>query len=138
MSRDATLPHHRPNACRKDTVQAAEYPVAYFFYGTLVSTERLSRLFGVPTAQIGRFERGILLDGRVRTWAGKFRALVDSPGGRVEGSVFIVNSAEEEYALRVYEGDSYEVANATIILEGGRRIQGRTFRYCGYEDELTG
>jgi hypothetical protein len=37
----------------------------------------------------------------------------------------------------VYEGDSYEVVAARIVLEG-KDVVGRTFRFAGFEDELTG
>lgn len=55
----------------------------------------------------------------------------------MEGCVYPVVSVDQEDALRVYEGDSYEVLSASIVLEG-REIGGRTFRFSGFEDELTG
>ncbi|KAF2188331.1 hypothetical protein K469DRAFT_703839 [Zopfia rhizophila CBS 207.26] len=141
LGRDPTLPHHRPSVptspVKKRIYPEYEYPVYYFFYGTLASPSRLSLLFGIPSSQLPRFEAAPLLDGQIRTWAGKYRALVDSPGGKVEGCVYPVMSVDQEDALRVYEGDSYEVVGARVVLEG-REMEGRTFRFSGFEDELIG
>lgn len=108
----------------------------YFFYGTLADPTRLSRLFDIPSAQLLRLDTAVLLDGRVRTWAGKYRAVVDCPGGRVEGYAFSVTSSEQEDALRVHEGDSYEVVTARLVVKG-KEMVGRTFRCAGFEDALT-
>jgi hypothetical protein len=137
LGRDLTLPHRRPSLpAGAEWHLGREYPVYYFFYGTLGDSERLVRLFGVPAAQLPALRPATLLDGCIQTWAGKYRALVDWPGGKVEGSAFLVASADQEDALRVYEGDSYEVVTAKLLLEG-REIVGRTFRFAGFEDELT-
>lgn len=139
LGRDPTLPHHRPSMhytpLKSRVYPEHEYPVYYFFYGTLASPSRLSRLFGIPSSQLSRLEAASLLDGQIRTWAGRYRALVDSPGVQVEGFVYSVLSVDQEDALRVYEGDSYEVVIARIILKG-TEIKGRTFRFSGFEDEL--
>ncbi|KAF1993391.1 hypothetical protein P154DRAFT_568048 [Amniculicola lignicola CBS 123094] len=94
LGRDPTLPHHRPSVpispVRKRIYPEYEYPVYYFFYGTLASPSRLSRLFDIPSSRLPRLEAASLLDGQIRTWAGKYRALVDSPGGKVEGYVYPV------------------------------------------------
>jgi hypothetical protein len=141
IGRDPTLPHHRPSAptshVEKSICPECEYPVYYFFYGTLASPSRLSRLFDIPPSELLRLEAASLLDGQIRTWAGKYRALVDSPGGEVEGCVYPVMSVDQEDVLRVYEGDSYEVTGARILLQG-REIEGRTFRFSGFEDDLSG
>lgn len=135
LGRDPTLPHHRPSSDANQSV--SEPPVCYFFYGTLASPERLSRLFGIPMLQLESLEAATLLDGRVQTWAGKYWALVDCAGGKVEGFAYPVVSEDQEDALRVYEGDSYEVVRARIVCRG-EEMEARTFRFCGYEDELSG
>ncbi|KAF2637555.1 hypothetical protein P280DRAFT_482984 [Massarina eburnea CBS 473.64] len=81
LGRDPTLPHHRASVEKKVC-----YPVYYFFYGTLASPSRLSRLFDIPLSQLPRLEAASILGGRIKTWAGKYRALVDSPGDKVEGA----------------------------------------------------
>jgi hypothetical protein len=86
LGRDATLPHHRPQVFVSPTKQyAIECPVHYFFYDTLAGPARLERLFGVPASESSPLQPAILLDGRTRTWAGKYRALVDEPGATVNG-----------------------------------------------------
>ena len=54
----------------------------------------------------------------------------------MEGTAFLVVSVDQEDALRVYEGDSYEVVTARIMLEG-KEVVGGTFRFAGFEDELA-
>lgn len=79
----------------------------------------------------------ILLDRRIRTWAGKYQALIDHPGGIVSGFAYVLTSADQADALRVYEGDNYEVVAAKLVVDG-KELMGRTFRFGGFDDELTG
>lgn len=138
LGHDGTLPHHRPCLPVKPTEQSApEYPVHYFFYGTLSDPERLGRLFGVPLCELSPLQPATLLDGRLRAWAGKYKAVVDDPGGRVDGWSYVVASASQEHALREYEGDNYEVVAARLLIDG-KETTGRTFRFAGYDDDLTG
>jgi hypothetical protein len=140
LGRDPTLPHHRPSehplSANMSIRPKYEYPIYYFFYGTLASASRLSQLFGIPSCQLPRLEPATLLDGKSRVWAGKYRALVDSPGGEVEEYVYPVTSIDQEDALRVYEGDAYEVVSARVILKD-REIDARAFRFSGVEEELA-
>ncbi|KAH9871747.1 hypothetical protein J1614_006003 [Plenodomus biglobosus] len=141
LGRDATLPQHRPHAadCASSGSNGlgCEYPVPYFFYGTLADPARLARLFGVAASQLAGLQRAVLLDGRVRVWAGRYKAVVDEVRGRVEGLAYVVASEDEADALRVYEGDNYEVVAAKLAI-GGKEVVGRTFRFAGVEEELTG
>jgi hypothetical protein len=77
-----------------------------------------------------------LLDGRVRVCAGRYKALVDEPGAVVGGLAFSCESVDQEEALRVYEGDAYEVVAARLVVDG-REVVGRTFRFAGCEEELS-
>ena len=99
--------------------------------------ERLGRLFGIPLCELSPFQPATLLDGRVRTWAGKYKAVVDDPGGRVDGWSYVIASSSQEHALREYEGDSYEVVAARLVVDG-KETRGRTFRFAGCDDDLTG
>ena len=132
LGRDETLPQHRLSV---SITQEAEYPVDYFFYGTLAAPDRVVRLFGIEINEVTDLRPAICFNGRIRIWAKKYRALVDCPGGKVQGHVFHVKSVEEAEAVRAYEGDSYEVVNARV--EIGGEVKGcRTFRFAGCEDEL--
>ncbi|KAH6865221.1 hypothetical protein BKA58DRAFT_404983 [Alternaria rosae] len=107
---DPTLPHHRPDlpvVGIPDGEEGSEYPVRYFFY-----------------------------DGRVRVCAGRYKALVDEPGAVMGGLAFSCESVDQEEALRAYEGDSYEVVAARLVVDG-REVVGRTFRFAGCEEELS-
>jgi len=137
LGRDGTLPQHRPSLAAEPTEQPLhEFPVHYFFYGTLADPARLERLFGVPADELPPLRPAVLLDGRVMTWVGKYKALVDEPGAMVDGVVYACTSVDQENALRVYEGDAYEVVAARMVVNG-REVMGRTFRFAGFDDELT-
>lgn len=135
LGRDITLPHHRPQQRENFPNPGLERPIHYFFYGTLADPARLERLLDIPAQNLPPLEPAILLDGSVRTWAGKYKALVDKPGARVNGFAFLINSLEQEDALRIYEGNSYEVVEARFTVNG-RELIGRTFRFAGFDDEL--
>lgn len=139
LGQDPTLPHHRPSKPDLPERIGPEYvsPVYYFFYGALASYTQLPRLFGVAASELPRLKEASLLDGRVRTWANRYQALVHYPGAKVNGFMFPVASLEQEMAMRVYEGDNYEVVNARVVVDG-REIVARTFRFAGFEDELSG
>ena len=130
---EAILPQHRLDDSITPLPAQDQYPVWYFFYGTLGEPEILSRQLGlegppelVPASVYG---------GQIRTWAGKYRALVDAPGSRVEGKAFFVRDREQEDALRFYETDKYEVARCQIDTENGQ-VPGLTFRFNGRQEEL--
>ncbi|KAF3007952.1 hypothetical protein E8E13_011308 [Curvularia kusanoi] len=133
LGRDATLPHHRPSASTSPSTQ--KYPVNYFFYGTLASPDCLARLFGIKTSDVAALRPAICFDGQIRIWADRYRALVDCPGGKVEGHVFAVKSVDEEEALRAYEGSNYEVVRAEVEVDGKRK-ECLTFRFVGSENDL--
>lgn len=133
---DTTLPHRRPNTVDDDdTFRPAQdvYPVCYFFYGTLVDPAVLSRAVGLPPDRQPRYHNASIRGGRLTTWAGKYKGLVN--GGVqnvVRGSAFLVRDAEEEDALRYYETDRYEAVRCGIQYEGSEvTVAGLTFRFIG-------
>ncbi|OAL00216.1 hypothetical protein IQ06DRAFT_316452 [Phaeosphaeriaceae sp. SRC1lsM3a] len=109
-------PHFRP------------YPVWYFFYGTLADTAFLGRLFGLPDGHVPILVPAVICGGKIRTWGGKYKALVDSWGEHVDGWACEILAQEHEDALRVYETAKYEVV---------RVVMGSTFRFAGNEGELN-
>jgi len=138
LGRDPTLPQYRPTlTARASERRLPEFPVHYFFYGTLADPERLSRLFGVPADELPALQPTILLGGRIRIWAERYKALVNEPGSVVAGFAFSCGSVDQEEALRFYEGDAYEVVAARLVVDG-KEVVGRTFRFAGFDDELTG
>ncbi|KAI9669084.1 MAG: hypothetical protein M1831_000676 [Alyxoria varia] len=139
---DSTLPQHRLSSAATTNIATPhqnEYPLWYFFYGTLIDTEKLYRLCGSVTgplipASVGR--------GAIKTWAGRFKALLDAPDGeedsRVVGAAYLVMSEEHEYTLRVNETDNYEVVRCEIRFEGSGEVKrGCTFRFCGPAEGLS-
>lgn len=125
---DTTLPQHRPNssAAAFRPLQD-EFPVWYFFYGTLAEPERLVNLLGLEERPV--LLRAAVRGGAVRTWGGKYKALVDGTE-RIGGWAYEVASKEQEDALRAYETESYEVVRCRIEVEGGEEVMGCTFRFA--------
>ncbi|KIW13922.1 hypothetical protein PV08_06703 [Exophiala spinifera] len=134
LGNEPTLPQNRPDdAAFKPTPLPGQYPVWYFFYGTLAEPAVLSQHLGLqdtPTYIPARVSGG-----RVRTWAGRYKALVDAPGEIVSGSAFLVQSRPEEDALRFYETDKYEVVRCKITTQS-EVLDGLTFRFDGTERDL--
>jgi hypothetical protein len=134
MGIDVTLPQHRISHIPKPAQD--EYPVPYFFYGTLAHGPKLIGLLGLDLSPV--LEPAVLQRGKLKTWGGKYRALVDGDDkGRVEGWMYLVQNRQHEDALRDYEGDNYEVARCEIFgVESGKLFKGLTFRFCGGEEML--
>ena len=131
---DTTLPHHRLHGGVVFRPAQNEYPVWYFFYGTLGDPRVLSRVLDL--AEEPALELASTVGGAVKTWAGKYRALVDgSDTARVKGWAYRVETEGIEDALRFYETEKYEVVRCIIEMNGGE-IKGCTFRFI-HESQLT-
>ncbi|KAI9146815.1 hypothetical protein HJFPF1_13383 [Paramyrothecium foliicola] len=136
---ETTLPQNRAHSLPAPSNQKLRppsglFPVWYFFYGTLADEERLGRLLG-PDHPIS-LPPAWITGGRLGTWAGKYKALMDDfCGGRVDGHAFLVQDQQAEDALRYYETGVYEVVRYEIHLEdpveGANMVKGLTFRYIG-------
>lgn len=121
--------------------QRDEFPVYYFFYGTLVNTTTLQCLLGHLDGPDTQYELhpASITGGILRTWgSGKYKALTDGPSTAVvRGAAFLVASEEHENALRSCETGVYEVVRCRIVLDSqeGGFVDGCTFRYVGTLDE---
>jgi len=138
---DTTLPHRRPQNITSSEYLPAQnqYPVWYFFYGTLANSSHLAHLFNSPSDQQHTLLPAMIHSGKIRTWGGKYKALVDNPGTCVEGCAYEVVSQEQEDALRVYETAKYEVVRVEIMCRmdfRARFVKGLTFQFAGEEGEL--
>lgn len=127
---DTTLPHYRPT--QEEYVRCLpsqdQFPVWYFFYGTLGEPFMLDRVLGYEQ-EIDCLKKASVRGGRLSTWGGKYKAMVDEPGGQVDGWAYLVKTEEDEQALRVYETANYEVVRCLIKIENGQEVRGLTFRY---------
>ncbi|CAJ2503830.1 Uu.00g112240.m01.CDS01 [Anthostomella pinea] len=135
LGMDPTMPHQRPDFANDPRLLPAQnqYPVWYFFYGTLGDPAVLKGLLGTdPSYRPATVRRGVL-----KTWAGKYKALVDAidDKARVQGQAFLVRSREQEEDLRRYETDQYEVVRCEIDSEGQGVVRGLTFRFVGDCDQ---
>lgn len=136
---DTTMPQYRPDGTSCVVLpQQEQYPVWYFFYGTLANSAFLGTLFGAPLGSVPVLVPARVYGGKLRTWGGKYNALVDSVGSYVDGSAYEVTCREQEDALCMYETAKYEVVRAEIVLNRSQRkiVQGCTFRFAGGEHEL--
>ncbi|KAL7795533.1 hypothetical protein V8C43DRAFT_314541 [Trichoderma afarasin] len=140
---DTTMPQFRPNNsvverdCPNSSTSLShfgptqnEYPVWYFFYGTLTDANILSRVIGLDKDAI-EYRQACVYRGRLSTWGDKYLGLVDADeGSKVCGWAYKVKSQSEEDSLRVYETGKYEVVRCTMeFMDGdGSVIQGLTFR----------
>lgn len=109
-----------------------EYPVWYFFYGTLADANILSRIIGPSEEQNTiEYKHARIWRGRLSTLGEKYLALVDADEhSKVDGWAYQVKNQNEEDSLRVYETGKYEVVRCTIeLMDGeGAFIHGLTFR----------
>lgn len=126
--RDTTLPQHRASDTT-DLIQQNQYPVLYFFYGTLALPEVLQRVLSIDNGV--QLLPAKVFGGTITIWGGKYRALVDSYDDTcVDGHAFMVESEDQERELRLYETKMYEVVRCDIWIDGQPR-KGLTFRFAG-------
>ncbi|KAF3800388.1 hypothetical protein GCG54_00002421 [Colletotrichum gloeosporioides] len=135
---DATFPQNRITGDDDQRLRPAqdEYPVWYFFYGTLADPAVLREQLGVePDYREASIKGGVL-----KMWGGKYKALVDTPDGKappVKGKAFLVKDKEMEDTLRTYETDKYEVTRCLIeMADSVEEVRGLTFRFAGEADEV--
>ncbi|KAI1171450.1 hypothetical protein F4777DRAFT_52257 [Nemania sp. FL0916] len=123
---NATLPHHRPSSLEDPRLfpSQQEYPVWYFFYGTLADPAVLGRLLGIEPS----YKDAHVFGGSLITWGGKYNGLVNKPKGCVHGSAFLVKDKEQEEILQCYETSNYEVVRCEIHT-ADETIRGLTFRF---------
>ncbi|KAK5658297.1 hypothetical protein OQA88_2272 [Cercophora sp. LCS_1] len=129
---DTTLPQYRLTSELALPIPTQdEYPVWYFFYGTLADPTVLRRLFALHDEAPLTYQPARILGGSITTWGGKYKALIDAPKNSVvEGFAFLVAAKEHEDALRAYETDIYEVVRCEIeMLNDKTRVYGSTFRF---------
>lgn len=128
---DSTLPQYRPQSSEECFRPAQEeYPVPYFFYGTLADQAILARVLGISDHDKIKYQTATVSGVALTTWAGKYRGLVDGGhGDKVDGIMYIVKSREEEEALRIYETAKYEVVRCSVQLKAESKTRnGLTFR----------
>lgn len=129
---ESTLPQHRASSLQTSfSPLQDEFPVWYFFYGTLADESFLSRLLSLPEAEYPILVPATVSGGIIKTWQDKYNALVDgAPTDYVHGSTYKVTTKEREEALLLYETEKYEVVRCSIMMESGT-TQGLTFRFAG-------
>lgn len=131
---DATLPQHRlaTSECTPKP-QQEQYPVWYFFYGTLAISSKLAEVLQLPEQEVPELHPASVGHGVIKTWAGKFKAPIDGQSkSTVQGSAYEVQTAEQEENLRIYETARYEVVRCSIIIRFTDRedvVPGLTFRF---------
>lgn len=141
LGKDTTLPQFRPQDPHLLSASPSlgrtqnEFPVWYFFYGTLASVPKLYALLSLSGDNIPILYNASVIGGRMESWAnGKYKALVNGPEEScVKGSAYQVMSEEHEDALRKYETDAYEVVRFLIKVDS-TAVQGCTFRFIGETD----
>ncbi|KAI0878319.1 hypothetical protein GGS24DRAFT_518110 [Hypoxylon argillaceum] len=118
---DTTMPQHRLGSSERPAPGQDEYPVWYFFYGTLADKDILNRILQRPDGIDESALRPAYVLGGKLTTLGIYRALVHEHGLKkkpVAGSAFLVQTREEEDALRHYETELYAVVRCVIHISG--------------------
>ncbi|KAI4127046.1 MAG: hypothetical protein LQ338_003415 [Usnochroma carphineum] len=127
---ETTLPHRRAQH-QSGIVMQNQYPVWYFFYGTLAEDGGGKLMDLLSLEESAQLVEATVEGGEVKSWGGKYKALVDGhPDASVPGWAYLVDSSEHEETLRCYESEKYEVVRCTITLRDERRIGGLTFRFA--------
>ena len=106
-----------------------QYPVWYFFHGTLTDPEILAQKISLLELPVLR--QAAVKGGKIKMWGGKYKALVDGPSSAiVDGWAYEVSSEEGEEQLRYYETDQYEAVRCEIhMVDSGEVVKGLTFRF---------
>ena len=133
---DANLPQFRLDNNHAALPAQDEYPVMYFFYGTLCEPDVLISLLRLDEPPV--FYPANVTGGRLtKTPGGLYNALVHGRSDEtVQGSAYMIKSRTEEDALCDYETEMYEVVRCFINFEEKgqiRTVPGLTFLYCGEE-----
>ncbi|KAL8905257.1 MAG: hypothetical protein Q9171_006733 [Xanthocarpia ochracea] len=130
---DSTLPQHRAKNDEESFAPAqTEYPVWYFFYGTLKNPEELRKQLQLLYAP--KLISASVKGGYLRSWQSKYQALVDGPAdAEVNGCAFRLYHSAHDESLRCHEGNVYEVVRCRILLSGGEEVQGLTFRFAAVD-----
>ncbi|KAK3051655.1 hypothetical protein LTR09_007310 [Extremus antarcticus] len=137
---DTALPQHRlTNLTTPPRPAHDEYPVWYFFYGTLADAAILRRLFSELDDETTTYELypAAIRGGTLKTASGgRYKALLNGADqDAVDGHAFLVRSKEHEDALCVYETRAYEVVRCDISIAGQEdMVPGCTFRFRGQVD----
>lgn len=128
---DPTLPQHRARAhTERFEPTQDEFPVRYFFYGTLADRAVLARILCISNEDSIQFEPAVVSGAVMSSWGNKYRGLIDGDqSAQVHGKAYMVKSREEEEALRIYETNNYEVVRCNMVLQLDRKAYvGLTFR----------
>ncbi|KAM5513656.1 hypothetical protein FOXYSP1_04623 [Fusarium oxysporum f. sp. phaseoli] len=125
---DTTLPQYRLGSDEIPRPAQKEYPVWYFFYGTLADPSVLTKLLGSDFQ--AEYYAGKIRGGALKTW-GRYIALVDDPSrtNLIHGKALLVQTREEEERLRAYETHLYEVVRCSIEMGSEEPANGLTFRF---------
>ncbi|SMR48119.1 unnamed protein product [Zymoseptoria tritici ST99CH_1A5] len=144
LGRQAILPQHRMKHIRHPPrPRQDEYPVWYFFYGTLQNPDTLRSALNGSDQDEYDLRPTKVFGGKLVSWGGKYKALVDDSSSvtpyagamanAVEGSAYLVQSECREDSLRIYETKAYEVVRCLIEFADGSEILGCTFRFRNAE-----
>ncbi|KAF4635697.1 hypothetical protein G7Y89_g2384 [Cudoniella acicularis] len=104
-------------------------PCHMFFYGSLMDTEVLQSVLGLP-------DRPAIVKGEIKGFSmkmwGIYPTIIRSEEGKISGTVWKVDSESEFLRLQDYETDAYTWCLCDIEQEDGAVLHGcRTFCWAG-------
>lgn len=116
-----------------------EYPIYYFFYGTLRAPATLKRILDLPEEEEPELRPAQITGYALGKW-GEYPALVDGEQDQVvSGSAYLVQSEEQAQKLEDYETRTYNVIPCRIRFVDDKSpaaVSGRTFMYAGDQKAL--
>lgn len=115
-----------------------EFPVYYFFYGTLRTPAQVKRILDLPEEP--QLRKAEVFGYAIAKW-GDYPALINGKQGDiVTGSAYLVQSEEAAQKLSYYETNAYEVADCWIYFKDNKEPKeagGKVFMYAGDAQALV-
>ncbi|OQE37697.1 hypothetical protein PENCOP_c009G07011 [Penicillium coprophilum] len=109
-----------------------EYPVYYFFYGTLTAPATLQRIIDLPEEP--KMRKAKLIGYALAKW-GDYPMLINGDHDQeIPGYTYIVQTEEQAQKLAYYETNAYKEAHCLIYFvddEEPVKVLGKTFVYAG-------
>lgn len=108
--------------------------MAFFFYGTLLAPQVLSRVLGHEVAK--RQWATLKNYARHRVRGLDYPALIPEENAEVRGMVYDGLSVEDMHRLDLFEGEEYARHDIHLLLEDGSEVAAQTYVWVDSHDRL--
>jgi hypothetical protein len=121
----------------QSAAQPTEYPVYYFFYGTLAIPSQLMAILDL--AETPELRPAHIFGYAMGRWSCYRTLLPGTKEDMISGYAYLVTSAEHAARLARYETGAYKVDSCRIFFADNApppQVEGKTFVYAGDPDAL--